>query len=68
MTNHSEYVDGVIEKVDTSIERRHTENMKAYYSKVLGEITADDLAKLQLKKQALVMSRDIIIEILKETL
>jgi len=66
--SQKEYIEGVIARVELNIERRHAENMKAYYSKVLGEITAEDLAKLQLKKQALVMSRDIIVEVLKETL
>lgn len=68
MTRQEEFIKGVLEAVEENIERRHTENMQAYYGKVLATPTVEDLEKLKLKKQALMMSRDIISDVLKQTL
>lgn len=66
--SNQKFIESVLEQVETNIERRHLENMKGYYNKLLHEITIEDLEKLKLKKQALVISRDIIAEVLKETI
>jgi AAA+ superfamily predicted ATPase len=66
--SQAKFIEGLLGEIEANIERRHQENMQAYYNKVLAIVSEEDLDKLKLKKQALMMSRDIIDEVLKQTL
>ena len=68
MTSSKQFIDSLRERIQLNIERRHRENMEAYYTKVFNITTGDELETLKLKKQALIFTESILMDVLNETI
>lgn len=68
MTSSKQFIDSLRERIQQNIERRHRENMEAYYTKAFNITTGDELETLKLKKQALIFAESILMDVLNETI
>ena len=67
MTSSKQFIDSLKERIQLNIERRHGEAMEAYYSKAMS-VDDSDLETLKLKKQALMFTESILMDVLNETI